>query len=129
MRCSHKDCKTDGYERKIRQQLVFSDDIETHDVPAYAVVHGQHPSTFMLTGPIGSLNARSLSSSRDPFTGLLPQHVRERKNRYSIGNGREREAILRYHRLEGSAWEPSTADLMNAVVASVAPDKPKAQEV
>ena len=70
-RSTMKHMISDGCIRAIKQEVLFNDAPETIDVRTpCSVQFGEHPSTAVLVGPLGSLAARSSANDADRYTGF-----------------------------------------------------------
>ena len=95
-------------------QVKFSEaNPEVKLITPYSQIYGRHPSRFVF-----HKNGRkiSLDSLDCPSTGLSKEEIRARRNKCSLRPEKNsRGAILRKVLVDGSAWEPSTADIIMKV--------------
>ena len=90
-----------------------NDEPDTFFIKAYSEIYGQDPSQFVF-----GLNGKKilLDAKYDSYTGVLKSEIVARKTCFSYDDI-VRAATLRKCMLDGSAWEPTTAE----IIAKISP--------
>ena len=96
-------------------KITFSDNVEKIDVTPYAEQYGSHPRTFEIYADVrNKLHRRTVSPSRDPFTGQHRSEMNRRRGARNV-DSEARTRILEKVLLDGAAWEVTPASLITAV--------------